>query len=67
MKHRIKCIVPKLRPVPPSYKHEIEDQPKTKRYSFNEKGEIIDVNKRVIVPRIKVKEILIENHDHMLA
>jgi hypothetical protein len=40
---------------------------KTKRYSFNEKGEIIDVNKRLIVPRIKVKEILIENHDHMLA
>ena len=55
-----------------SYPHKIEgtkaeDQLKTKRYSFNEKGEIIDVNKRLIVPRIKVKEILIENHDHMLA
>jgi hypothetical protein len=42
-------------------------EPKTKRYDFNKKGEIIDINKRLIVPQIKVKEILIENHDHMLA
>jgi hypothetical protein len=37
-----------------SYNHEIEDQPKTKRYSYNEKGEIIDVHKLLIVPGIKV-------------
>ncbi len=42
-------------------------KPQKMRYSFNEKGEIIDVNKRLIVPRVKVKEILMENHDHMLA
>ena len=33
-----------------------EDQPKTMRYSFNENGEIIDVNKRLIVPRKKLKK-----------
>ncbi len=44
-----------------------DNELKTKRYNFNEKGEIIDINKRLIVPRVKVKEILIENHDHMLA
>ena len=44
-----------------------ENELKTKRYNFNEKGEIIDINKRLIVPRVKVKEVLIENHDHMLA
>lgn len=39
---------------------------KTKKYNFNEKGEIIDVNKRLIVPQVKFKEI-VENHNHMLA
>ena len=44
-----------------------ENELKTKRYNFNEKGEIIDINNRLIVPRVKVKDVLIENHDHMLA
>ena len=44
-----------------------ENELKTKRYNFNEKGEIIDINNRLIVPREKVKDVLIENHDHMLA
>jgi transposase InsO family protein len=42
-------------------------QTKIKRYRLNEKGEIIDINDRLIVPLVKVKEILEENHDHMLA
>jgi hypothetical protein len=55
-----------------SYPHNIDgtnakDELKTRRYSFSEKGKIIDINKRLILPRVKVKEILIENHDHMLA
>ena len=33
----------------------------------NEKGEIIDINGRLVVPQVKIKEILEENHDHMLA
>ena len=33
-------------------------KPETMRYSFNEKGEIVDVNKRLIVPRIKLKKFL---------
>ena len=44
-----------------------ENELKTKRFNFNEKGEIIDINNRLIVPREKVKDVLIENHDHMLA
>jgi transposase InsO family protein len=39
----------------------------TKRYRYNENGEIIDINNRLIVPLVKVKEVLEENHDHMLA
>ena len=44
-----------------------ENELNTKKYNFNEKSEIIDINNRLIVPRVKVKEVLIENHDHMLA
>ena len=50
-----------------SYNKQSMHSEKTKRYTFNEKGEIIDINKRLIVPQLKVKEILIENHDHILA
>ena len=31
------------------------------------KEDIINVNKRLIVLQVKVKGILIKNHDHMLA
>ncbi|KAI9549992.1 hypothetical protein GHT06_007060 [Daphnia sinensis] len=34
---------------------------------INEKGELSDKYERLVVPRIKVKEIMEENHDHMLA
>ena len=49
-----------MKPTKKSGAHNIDDtnaenQPKTKRYNFNEIGEIIDVNKRLIVPRTKVK------------
>ena len=50
-----------------SYNKQSMHSEKTKRYTFNEKGEIIDINKRFIVPQLKVKEILIENHDHLLT
>jgi transposase InsO family protein len=43
------------------------DHTKNKRYRCNENGEIIDINNRLIVPLVKVKEVLEENHDHMLA
>ena len=43
------------------------DQTKAKRYRYNDKGEIIDINNRLIVPLVKVREILEEHHDHMLA
>ncbi|KAI9560556.1 hypothetical protein GHT06_011499 [Daphnia sinensis] len=36
-------------------------------YKINEKGELSDKYERLVVPRIKVKEIMEENHDHMLA
>jgi transposase InsO family protein len=44
-----------------------EDKIKTKRYKYNDKGEIIDLHNRLIVPLVKVKEIIEANHDHMLA
>jgi hypothetical protein len=43
------------------------DQLKTKRYKYNDKGEIIDLHNRLIVPLVKIKEIIEANHDHMLA
>jgi hypothetical protein len=36
------------------------DHTNIKRYSYNENGEIIDINNRLIVPLVKVKEVLKE-------
>ena len=40
---------------------------KAQRFKYNEKGEIVDLHNRLIVPMVKVYEILKENHDHMTA
>lgn len=40
---------------------------KIEGYRLNDQGELINTDGRLIVPQIKVKEIIMENHDYMLA
>ncbi|KZR97708.1 Uncharacterized protein APZ42_007265, partial [Daphnia magna] len=36
-------------------------------YKLNEKQELIDRYERIVVPIVKIREIMEENHDHILA
>ena len=40
---------------------------KIEGYRLNDQGELINTDGSLIVPQIKVKEIIMENHDYMLA